>query len=88
MYGVHVDVFTDHNNLQYMFTEKEFNLIYRRWLEFINNYDMSVHYNPSKANVVADALSKINMGSVTHVGNKGRSYLRMFTGLLAWEFTL
>lgn len=25
LYGVHLDVFTDHNSLQYMFTEKEFN---------------------------------------------------------------
>lgn len=27
LYGVHLDVFTDHNSLQYMFTEKEFNLL-------------------------------------------------------------
>ena len=28
---------------------------------------MSVHYHPGKTNVVADALSKLSMGSVAHV---------------------
>jgi hypothetical protein len=30
----------------------------RRWLELIKDYDLEVHYHPSKANVVADALSR------------------------------
>ncbi|WMV24856.1 hypothetical protein MTR67_018241 [Solanum verrucosum] len=30
LYGVHVDVLTDHNNLQYLFTQKELNLRQRR----------------------------------------------------------
>ena len=58
LYGVHVDVFTDHKSLQYVFTQKELNLRQRRWLEFLNDYDMSVHYHPGKANAVADALSR------------------------------
>jgi hypothetical protein len=29
----------------------------RRWLELIKDYDLEVHYHPSKANVVVDALS-------------------------------
>ena len=28
---------------------------------------MRVHYHPGKANVVADALSRLSMGSVAHV---------------------
>ena len=39
----------------------------RRWLEFRKDYDMRVNYHPCKANVVADALSRLSMGSVTHV---------------------
>ena len=31
------------------------------------SYDMSVHYHPCKANVVADALSRLSMCSVAHV---------------------
>ena len=30
LYGVHVDVFTDHKSLQYVFTQKELNLCQRR----------------------------------------------------------
>jgi hypothetical protein len=30
----------------------------RRWLELIKDYDLEVHYHPSKANMVADALSR------------------------------
>lgn len=30
----------------------------RRWLEFLNDYDFRLSYHPSKANVVANSLSK------------------------------
>ncbi|WMV32813.1 hypothetical protein MTR67_026198 [Solanum verrucosum] len=46
LYGVHVDVFTDHKSLKYVFTQKKFNLRQRRRLEFLKDYDMSVHYHP------------------------------------------
>ncbi|KAH0671258.1 hypothetical protein KY285_025475 [Solanum tuberosum] len=72
LYGVHVDVFTDHKSLQYVFTQKELNLRQRRWLEFLKDYDMSVHCHPGKANVVADALSRLSMGSVAHVEEERR----------------
>ena len=67
MFIVHIDAFTDHKSLQYVFTQKELNLCKRRWLEFLKDYDMSVHYHPGKANVVADSLSRLSMGSVAHV---------------------
>ncbi|KAK1650238.1 hypothetical protein QYE76_068043 [Lolium multiflorum] len=40
-------------------TEKELNMSQRRWLELIKDYDMEIHYHPGKANVVADALSRL-----------------------------
>ena len=64
LYGVHVDVYTDHKSLQYVFTQKNLNLRQIRLLELFKDYDMSVIYNPGKANVVADGLSRITMGSV------------------------
>src|SRR6266498_4057117 len=30
----------------------------RRWLELIKDYNLEVHYQPGKANVIADALSR------------------------------
>ena len=56
--GNHCEVYTDHKSLKYIFTQKEFNLRQRRWLELIKDYDMKLHYHPGKANVVADALSR------------------------------
>ncbi|KAF3644295.1 hypothetical protein FXO37_21536 [Capsicum annuum] len=67
LYGVHVDIFTDHKSPQYIFTHRELNLRQRRWLELLKDYDISVLYHPSNANVVEDALSRVSMGSVLHV---------------------
>ena len=58
---------TDHKIHYFVFIHKELNLCKRRWLEFLKDYDISVHYHPGKSNVVADALSILSMGSVAHV---------------------
>ena len=29
----------------------------RRWMEYLEDYEFTLHYNPGKANVVADARS-------------------------------
>ena len=70
LYNVHIDLFTNHKSLQYEFTQKELNLRQRRWLEFLKDYNLSVHYNPRKANVVADALSRLSLSSVAYVEEK------------------
>ncbi|CAN4084867.1 unnamed protein product [Withania somnifera] len=57
LYGVHVDIYTDHKSLQYIFKQKDLNLRQRRWLELIKDYDIDILYHPGKANVVANALS-------------------------------
>ena len=68
LYWVHVDAFTDHKSLQYVFTQKELNLRQRRWLELLKDYDMSVLYHPGKDNVVVDSLSWMTMGlSLIHI---------------------
>ena len=58
MFGNKTDIYTDHKSLKYILTQKELNMRQRRWLELINDYDLEIHYHPSKANVVADALSR------------------------------
>ena len=60
-------IFTDHKSLQYVFTQKELNLWQRRWLELLKDYDISVLYHLGKVNVVADSLSRMNMGSASHI---------------------
>jgi hypothetical protein len=51
-------IYTDHKSLKYTFTQSELNMRQRRWLELIKDYELEIHYHPSKANVVADALSR------------------------------
>ena len=52
-------MYTDHKNLKYfLFTQKELNMRQRRWLELVKDYDVKILYHPSKANVVADTLSR------------------------------
>ena len=58
MYGAKFEIFTDHQNLKYIFTQRDLNLRQRRWLEFVKDYDFELSYHPGKANVVADALSR------------------------------
>ncbi|WMV33701.1 hypothetical protein MTR67_027086 [Solanum verrucosum] len=76
LYGVHVDVFTNHKSLQYIFTQKDLNLRQRKWLELLKHYDVSVLYHPGKVNVVADALSRLSMGSVAHVDDESKELVR------------
>jgi hypothetical protein len=64
LYGEACDIYTDHKSLKYIFTQKELNLRQRRWLELIKDYDLSIHYHPRKANVVANALSRSGVPKV------------------------
>jgi hypothetical protein len=53
-----VHIYTNHKSLKYIFTQRGMNMRQRRWLELIKVYELEVHYHPSKANVVVDALSR------------------------------
>ena len=58
LYVERCEIFTDHKSLKYFFTQKELNMRQRRWLELVKDYDCSIKYHPSKANVAIEALSR------------------------------
>jgi hypothetical protein len=53
-----VHIYTDHKILKYLFTQPDLNVRQRRWIELIKDYELKVHYHPSKANVVEDVVSR------------------------------
>lgn len=65
-------IYTDHKSLKYIFQQMDLNLSQRRWMEILKNYDYTIQYHSSKANVVADTLSRKSLGSLTHIIAKKR----------------
>jgi hypothetical protein len=57
--GKRCEIYSDHKSLKYIFTQPDLNLRQRRWLELIKDYDLGINYHLGKANVVADALSRM-----------------------------
>ena len=58
LYGEKCRVYIDHKSLKHLLTQKELNLRQRRWLELFKDYDYIIDYHLEKANVMANALSK------------------------------
>ena len=42
----------------------------RRWMEFLEDYDFTLHYHPGKANVVANALSQKSQGALASIASR------------------
>ncbi|XP_069144544.1 uncharacterized protein [Solanum lycopersicum] len=61
-----------HKSVQYVLTQKEFNLRQRRWLELLEDYDLSILYHPGKINVDSDTLSRFSVGITSHVEERNR----------------
>ena len=38
-----------------------------RWMKYLEDYDLSLHYHPSKENVVVDALNRKSQGVLASV---------------------
>ena len=42
----------------------------RRWMEFLEDYDFTLHYHSGKANVVVDALSRKSWRVLTSIASR------------------
>ena len=67
LYGEQFEVFSYHKILKYIFTQRDLNIRQHRWMEYLEDYDFTLHYHPSKANVVAYALSRKSQGVLASV---------------------
>ncbi|GKA83503.1 putative reverse transcriptase domain-containing protein [Tanacetum coccineum] len=59
LYGTKCVMFIDHKSLQHILDQKGLNMRQRRWMEMLSDYDCEIRYHPRKANVVVDALSRM-----------------------------
>ena len=69
LYDEQFEVYSYHKSLKYIFTQWDLNMRQRRWMEFLQDYDFTLHYHPGKANVVADALSRKSKGALASVAS-------------------
>ena len=56
-YGEQFEVFLDYKSLKYIFTQWDLNMRQHRWMEYLEDYEFTLHYHLGKENVVDDALS-------------------------------
>ena len=42
----------------------------RKWMEYLEYYDITLHYHPSKANVMVDALSWKSRGVMASIASR------------------
>ena len=53
----------------------------RRWMEYLEDYDFTLHYHPGKATVVADELSRKSQGVLASVASGSGRCLRPWDSL-------
>ena len=70
LYGEEFEVYSNHKILKYIFTRRDLNMRQRRWMEFLEDYDFTLHYHPGKANVVANALSRKSRGALAGIASR------------------
>ena len=70
LYGEQFEVFSDHKSLKYIFTQRDLNMRQCRWMEYLEDYDFTLHNHPGKVNVVDDALSGESRGVLISVASR------------------
>ena len=70
LYGEQFEVYSDHKSLKYIFTQRVLNMRQRRWMEFLEDYDFTLHYHLGKVNVMVDALSWKSQGALASIASR------------------
>ena len=64
-------MFSDHKSLKYIFTQRDLNMRQHRWIEYLEDYEFTLHNHYGKANVVVDALNRKSRGMLASVDSRG-----------------
>ena len=70
LYGEQFEMYSDHKSLKYIFMQRDLNIRQCRWMEFLEDYDFTLHYHPGKVNVVADVLSRKSRGVLASIASR------------------
>ena len=70
-------MFSNHKSLKYIFTQWDLNMRQRRWMEYLEDYNFTLHYHPGKENVVADALNQKSRGVLASVASREWQMLKI-----------
>ena len=70
LYGEQFEVFLDHQSLKYILTQRDLNMRQHGWVEYLENYDFSLHYHSGKANMVANAVSRKSWGVLASIASQ------------------
>ena len=73
LYGEEFEVYSDHKSLKYIFTQRDLNMRQRKWMEFLEDYDFTLHYHPGNVNVLASITSR-EWRMLENVGQFGLQY--------------
>ena len=70
LYGEEFEVYSEHKSPKSIFTQQDLNMRQHRWMEFLEDYDFTLHYHHGRANVVADELSRKSRGALASVASR------------------
>lgn len=65
IYGQKFILLTDHQPLTFSLSPKNINAKLKRWKSYLEEHDYEIKYKPGRTNVVADALSRIQINSLS-----------------------
>ena len=63
-------MYSDQKILKYIFTQRDLNIRQRRWMEFLEDYDFTLHYHLDKSIVMVDALSRKSWGALASIASR------------------
>ena len=70
LYGEEFEMYSDHKSLKYIFTLRDLNIRQHIWMEFLEDYDFTLHYHHGKENVVADEFSRKSRGTLAIITSR------------------